>query len=149
MAAEPRANEEGGPWARLFITRAAFTPFTQKKATGHIWPQPPGTTLQLQQPQRTRARSQSYLSPLSFCSPCDRQRQSHIGAPWISTPPSTPARQHTIQAAAVGIDPPPRRARVPTNQGEVAALVTKRLVRAPLEPFLRPIALLTHVSLTT
>jgi hypothetical protein len=44
MAAEPRANEEGGPGARLFITRAAFTPTTQNKATGHIWPQPPGTT---------------------------------------------------------------------------------------------------------
>ena len=44
-----------------------------------------------------------------------------------------PARQHTIQALSIGIDPPPRRPGVPADESEVARLLAESLVGRGLE----------------
>ena len=58
-----------------------------------------------------------------------------------------PARQHTTQAPAIGIDPPPRRPGVPADDSEVARLLAESLVGRGPEAGFGLVALLARVPL--
>ena len=58
-----------------------------------------------------------------------------------------PARQHTIQAPAIGINPPPRRPGVSADESEVARLLAESLVGRGPEAGFGLVALLARVPL--